>query len=574
MRTDTTEFSQYNNASSQEPVFVVEVAFDDAGADVIYLTSHAVDGLAGEVFEAVLTDISGTTQKINPDKALSEIGALSFSALDDDLTAKQRTKLNAGLGLRGKRARFYAGFQGLDWSTYTLVQTQIIRSASYKDLVYSWKCSDIQREMRKEVFEVKSTALAKTLEPGDTEVEVYSTDGFKTVKQPPSPSGKTDAPGQRVGYIILEGDDRKEIIRYTGATSTKFTGCTRGVLGTRPIRVEKSDDEGADNAPKVEEYVYLEMPAPMLAYAILTGSIYGEPGETLPDHWHLGIKPQYIRTADYAGIGEDLWDLNNPDNGLAARIAGVTDEDGKQFVEEELFLLMGCYAPIYSNGEIGLRRMTGVLSGASSNRTLNRENITGYGSLEHDMSAIINRMVIAWNWVDQREEYTRTNLLIDQFSIDTHGDADLKQLEFRALHGSRHSYNTLRSRFDALRDRYAGPPLRLSLDLMPDQNDLEVGDIVRVTLDEVEDYTGEVTGIDRAFEVQQVKVNWKTGAVSVELFGSSQKAEPLPPAQEGAARRASLSRAVQTAWSDCSDTESDDPRASAAGVCRFWPPHK
>lgn len=535
MRTDTLEFSQYNNAASQEPVFVVEVAFDDAGTDVIYLTSHTVSGLAGEIFEAVLTDISGTTQKINPDKALSEIGALSFSALDDNLTAKQRTKLNAGLGLRGKRARFYAGFQGMDWADYTLVQTQIIRSASYKDLVYSWKCSDIQREMRKNVFEVKSTALAKTLEPGDTEVEVYNTDGFKTVKQPPSPSGKTDAPGQKVGYIILEGDDRKEIIRYTGTTPTKFTGCTRGVLGTRPIRVEKSDDEGADNAPKVEEYVYLEMPAPMLAYAILTGSIYGEPGETLPDHWHLGIKPEYIRTADYVGIGEDLWDLDNPDNGLAARIAGVTDEDGKQFVEEELFLLLGCYAPIYSNGEIGLRRMTGVLSGASSIRTLDRTNITDYSSLEHDMGAIINRIVIAWNWVDQREEYTRTNLLIDQFSIDTHGDADLKQLEFRALHGSRHSYNTLRSRFDALRDRYAGPPLRLSLDLMPDQNDLEVGDIVRVQLDEIEDYTGETVGIDRAFEVQQAKVNWKTGAVSVELFGSSQKAEPLPPAQEGAA---------------------------------------
>lgn len=534
MRIDTPEFSQYNKASAQEPAFVVEIAFDEAATDLIYLTSHAIAGLSGEIFEGVLTDISGTTQKINPDKALSEIGSLSFSALDDDLTAKQRAKLNSGLGLRGKRARFYAGFRGLDWSTYTLVQTQIIRGASYKDMEYTWRCSDIQREMREQIFEVKQTSLAATLEPDDTEVQVYNTDGFNQVKQPDSPSGKTDAPGQKVGYIILEEDGQKEIIRYTGKTSTTFTGCTRGVLGTRPIRVEKSDDEGADNAPKVEEYVYLEMPAPMLAYAILTGSIYGEVGETLPDHWHLGIAPQYIRTSDYTNIGEDLWDTTNADLGLAARIAGVTDEDGKQFVEEQLFLLMGCYAPIYANGEIGLRRMTGVLSDASSIRTLDRSNVMKYGSLEHDMNAIINRIVISWNWVDQREEYTRTNLLIDQNSIDTHGEADLKQLEFRALHGSRHSYNTLRNRFDALRDRYAGPPLRISLELMPDQNDLEVGDIVRLQLDEVEDYSGTVTGIDRAFEVQQVKVNWKTGVVSVTLFGSSQKAQPLAPEQEGA----------------------------------------
>lgn len=534
MRIDTPEFSQYNKAPAQEPAFVVEIAFDDAGTDIIYLTSHAIAGLSGEIFDSVLTDISGTTQKINPDKALSEIGSLSFSALDDELTEKQRSKLDAGLGLRGKRARFYAGFRDLDWSTYTLVQTQIIRGASYKDMEYTWRCSDIQREMREQVFEVKQTALAATLEPGATEVRVYNTDGFLPVKHPPSPSGETDAPGQKVGYIIVEEDGRKEIIRYTGKTSTSFTGCTRGVLGTRPIKVEKSDDEDANNAPKVEEYVYLDMPAPMLAYAILTGAIYGETGETLPDHWHLGIAPQYIRTSDYTNIGEDLWDLSNPDLGLPARIAGVTDEDGKQFVEEQLLLLMGCYAPIYANGEIGLRRMTGVLSGSSSIRTLDRRNVIKYGSLEHDMKAIINRIVISWNWVDQREEFTRTNLLIDQKSIDTHGDADLKQLEFRALHGNHHSYNTLRNRFDALRDRYAGPPLRISLDLMPDQCDLEVGDIVRLQLDEVEDYTGAVAGIDRAFEVQQVKVNWKTGVVSVELFGSSQKAEPLPPQQEGA----------------------------------------
>lgn len=535
MRTDTQAFDDRNRSAVQEPTFVVEIAFDDAGTDLIYLTSLPVTGLTGEVYESVLADISGTTQKINPDKALSEIGSLSFEALDDGLTEKQRAKLTAGLGLRGKRARFYAGFQGLDWGDFTLVQTQIIRSASYHKMVYSWDCSDIQREMREEVFEVKSTSLAKTLEPGDTEIEVYSTDGFKAVQHPASPSGRTDAPGQKVGYIILEENSQKEIIRWTGKTATKFTGCTRGVLGTRPIKVEKDEDEKADNAPKVEEYVYLEMPAPMLAYAILTGSIYGEPGETLPDHWHLGIAPQYIRTADYTGIGEDLWDLDNADLGLPARIAGVTDEDGKQFVEEQLFLLMGCYAPVYANGEIGLRRMTGVLSNASAIRKLDRTNITKYSSLRHDMKSVINRIVIQWNWVDQREEFTRTNLLIDQKSIDTHGDADLKTLEFRALHGSRHSYTTLRNRFDALRDRYAGPPLRLNLDLMPDQNDLEVGDIVRVELDEVEDYTGETSGLNRSFEVQQVKVNWKTGAVSVDLFGSSQKAEPLPPEQEGAA---------------------------------------
>ena len=205
--------------------------------------------------------------------------------IDSGLTDLQRAKLEVSSGLKGKRVRVFKGFRGQDWSTFEMIQTQVISSdITFKDGLYTFQCSDIQRELRKDIFDVKQTALQSSISSSTTTIPVFDTSQFEMVKQPTSPSGVTDAPGQTVGYLKIEHDDQVEIIRYTGKTAGSFTGCTRGVLGTRPLAVEVNTSD-ADKATKVEEYVYLEMAAPKLIYALLTGVIYGQP-EGLPDHWH------------------------------------------------------------------------------------------------------------------------------------------------------------------------------------------------------------------------------------------------------------------------------------------------
>jgi hypothetical protein len=59
-------------------------------------------------------------------------------------------------------------------------------------------------------------------------------------------SSYTDAPNVTVGYIKI--DD--EVIRYTGKTSTQFTGCTRGALNTRPARHEADLTVSADQSAR------------------------------------------------------------------------------------------------------------------------------------------------------------------------------------------------------------------------------------------------------------------------------------------------------------------------------------
>lgn len=570
MRIDNSSFADLNKDQQREPSFVVEIAFDSANTDLIYLTFDAVTGLSGyNVINGVLEKISGTTQKINPDKAVSTIGSMTFSAIDDTLTATQKTKLAGGDGLRGKRVRYYVGMQSLSWSDFVLAQTQMIESVDYKDGVYTFKCADIQRQMREDIFDLKKTALSASLVKDDTTVTVYNTAGFERVKHPASPSGLTDAPGLKVGYIKIEQNDQIEIIRYTGSTATTFTGCTRGVLGTKPLDIEVPSGTTADNAPKVEEYVYLELPAPMLAYALLTGSIYGETGEYLPDHWHLGISTDYVKTSDFTGVGLDWWDTSNADKGVPAVVKGQDKIDGKKFIEEQIFRMLGAFSPVYSTGELGLRRLSVISEKGGHVRLLDESNVTKYSELQHDMKAVINRIAISWNWVETRQAFTRTNILIDTDSVSQHGEADPLKLELRCLEGSRHSFTTLKERFDSLRDRYAGPPLKLNLTLTPDNNDLEVGDIVRVKLSNVMDYTGSDAGhsLDRNFEIQQITTDWVTGEVKVSLFGSSQKAGALTATQAGGEEGTALGSAFFTSTgTEINSTNFPGAVSSAGGI--------
>ena len=107
----------------------------------------------------------------------------------------------------------------------------------------------------------------------------------------------------------------------------------------------------------------------------------------LPEHWHTGIDPEKVRLSDFQAIGRDQWNLLN-DTGYWARIENPGAQDGKRFIEKEILLWMGAYMPVYTTGELGIRRLARILSNSGYQLELNKENITGYGALNHDMRAV------------------------------------------------------------------------------------------------------------------------------------------------------------------------------------------
>jgi len=525
MRADSLALIDANAANEKEPRYLIVQSLDDADTDLLYLPSHddvALPG-GGTVLTGLIEGLSATSQKLNPDQGRAEIGSINYKIVDVDaqLTIYLSTKYGFGYSIFGKRTQVYFGYKGFEWADYVLVQTQQVSSNEYHDGIYSVGCHDIQRATRKDIFEPKKTKLTAQILASDTvdgagspipfTLSAVSTAEFEMVAHG---SSYSDAPNLTVGYLRI----KDTFIRYNGKTAGEYTGCVV-VFGTRMETFDAGED--------VEEVIYLEMPAPKLAYAVLTGILHNQGGATLPAHWHLGIDPSLVRLSDFTSR-IDWWDGNNDSATIPLRFWGETRTDGKRFLEEQIYLVMGAYSPVYADGALGFRSMVSIIPNAPTALELNTSNVESYGPLKHDYSSLHNQIRILWSWDPIKEKFARDNLLIGANSIGQHGPSDVLTIEARGLHGSIHAEEFLNVRFNSIADRYLNPLERIKLVIRFGLNGIEIGDVPRVSLDEVRDFvSNEPLRLYRAMEVQQVRVDWLNGGLSLDLFGSTSRGETL-----------------------------------------------
>lgn len=526
MKTNTPAYEAANLSPHKELRLVAIIQF----ATPLILTSHSdITGIpAGDVIQSSLIKTSSTSAKLNTEDGRTEIGDISFEVIDkaEAFTGALRSRLDSDEGITGKFVELYSGFEGLDFSDFRLEQTQVIdKELTHNGGTYAVKCRDIQRQLRKDIFDQAKTRLSASVGKTDTTIPVYDTSSFE-----PNPHGPSygDAPNQSVYYFKIKYNNGFEICRATGKTATSFTGVTRGVLGSKALSHTAPADANPSNGPEIIEYIYLELPALKLAYAILTGKILGT-ADTIPSGWHLGVPEQYVDLDSLQNIGTDLFDPSDDTKGFITPFYALSKTDGKRFIEKEILLLAGVFVRVLATGELGFKRMSGVLSDADYIDTLDASNITKAGDLVHDLKGTRNVLDIHWSWLEypgEKAKFYRRDALLDPKSIERHGLSEVERLQFKGLHNSRHTYTTLKNKFDALRDRFAGPPQRLKLSVLPSKGNLEIGDLVRVNLSHLRDFADDGT-FDRTMEIQQIKINQVTGSVDLDLFGSSDQAGPI-----------------------------------------------
>ncbi len=515
----------------------------DFDGTVQHFTSHDdIANVPGTPIEGVLQGVSATSQTLNPDRANSTIGALSFSLVDvgEAFTDLVRNELlNNAVGLRGRTVSMFVGYRDLqntgafttsgsssdvtpDFDEFVLFQTQVIKDVTTREGTYKINCADIQRETKKQIFEKALTYLTASIDETATTIPVLDVSGFEGNVHGTS---YTDAPSQDVIYIRI--DKTKEIIRCPTAdvVGNSFTNVTRGALGTKAEPIEVDLTAASDRRPKVEEYIYLELPAVKLAYAILTGDLEGT-SDTLPSGWHAGVDPSFVRLTDFTGIGTDLWDTTDDDAAIVMRFENPSKQDAKRFIETEIYLLLGLFSPVYADGQLGLKRMLPALSNSPYSSELNDTNCLPSGPLRHDMQSVQNNIRVDWNYNGDR--FLRSTIIVDAASISKHGQAKEKRLQFEGLAGSRFTEQVLRQLLTSLRDMYTGPPLRLDASCFHLFNQVEVGDAIRVNLTNLRDYTEAGAGLSRTMVVHGMTVDWLKG-VKFKLFGSSERADEIPP---------------------------------------------
>lgn len=706
---------------NKKPRYVVRVAFDQANTDFVYFTSHPDTELPDSVTSItdVIRHISGTSQKIDPDKGLSTIGSFSFQLIDktNAVTIKLRDKLIAGSGLRYKRVVVYKGLKGDAWADYETVISPIIDGVTYKDGIYDFKCSDINRLVRKDIFDPEKTYLSKTVTSTQTHIPCLATSLalFPAVWHDTS---YTDHPSASVSYIRLED----EVICHSGlfthdSDGVSFQVVERGALNTKAAEHVYESGKATDRQLKITEHIFIEGAAPKVAYQLLTGLVaqnlctnsedmsgyglsaltysanntvapdgtttadrltstgaadcyiyavpingitaiggrtftfsfwvkggvftssvlrvyiidtsYGDihyddfvltnqwqrisltatfaAGEadttfqvridfgnditvpineyfwtwgwqvsetnnvipyykttatarsalTLTDNWHLGVDHSFIRLQDLTAYS-DLWNQFD-DTGQHVRFEGHKKTDGKRFIEQQLMFWLASFMPIYSDGQLGFKKASSILADSSYVTVLNADNIVSYSDLTHDYKSVINQITVDWNFIYSKEGYTKTSVLVDLDSVSVHDEGTDKNIELRGVHTASHTDEDILSYFDSMRDRYSGPPLRLTLTVLPSMAGIEVGDVVKVELDQIRDFTtASGTTLSRAFEVQQVNTDWITGNVVLTLFGSSQKA--------GTLARTALSAVLDDAFYNSAGTELSTVLTIAGGA--------
>lgn len=512
MRLDDPVFRQLNEADTKEPRFVVRILFD---VDSISITSHDdIEDVPGTVISNALVEPNLVSQLIKPDEAASEIGSASFELDDTDgvFTAEVNERLLDGVGLRRKRVEFYLGYKGLSFLDFRLSGTQEIAEVELENGRYSISCLDIQRALRTDILSPKETTIRESITASQTTIPLTNADDFNVVFHGPSYS---DAPSTSVGYIRI----KKEIIRYTGKTDDDLTGCTRAVFGTTAEAYTVDSGAPAEKREKVTEFIYLELPSLKLAYALLTGVLYND-GMTLPDHWHLGIDESLLVVENFIDK-LDLWDPNDELKGLILRFLDVGKQDGKRFLEKEVYLASGLYSPIDVQGRIGIRRMNKLIGAAATALTIDATNATNASQLTHEMDSIHNSFSVLWSYDIDSKEFRRETRFVDPDSFTVHGASPLFQLQFKGLTSARHTDGVIFGILDMVRERYAGPPITMSVELLHSVNRIEIGDVVRVRFPHLKDFNSAAGTLDRPMEVQRVRCNHRTGRLQVDLFATT-----------------------------------------------------
>lgn len=523
MRTFSDNLIEALLLDSQKRHIVLAISFDDTDTDIVYFTNHSDTQVPGgaTVYYSCVVEAPAMSERVVAEEARTEIGDMSFSLIDHDRTISDliKSKESANKGLRNRKVRFYGGAEDIAWADYALFHTYYIDGEVIDQngkLVFNSK--DVQRFGHAVIFEPKITYLSSNISDVATTIRVLSVTDFIRVYHD---ANWVDAPSQEVGYIKI--DD--EVIRYTGRnlSTGEFTGCTRGVLGTKAAVHEVDSGARDNNKKQVYEFVYIEGTIPWITWALCTGYQYNT-SHRLPSHWTLRLSTSYLNSGDFINLTTHMWDTTDTSIGLRLIFGGVEAERGKDFISREVLFPGMLSLRVDSQGRWGLLPIAGILSDAPSVVYLNESTITKRGGLKHNYNAIYNKLQLDWDYSHVLKAYLRTNIVRDQTSIDIYGETkNPKVVKFRGLSGGQRSIEHINNYFDSIRNRLSGPQLEIPITVLPYFAMLEVGDIVRLSHANIMDFhTG--TAIDRSFEVVQTDIDWTSGTVGLLLVGSSRKA--------------------------------------------------
>ena len=525
MRILSQEFMDQNTSTSREPVVVVKIINENKN---IYLTSHnvTITDAGSSQFQRCIVSATGASQSIVPERGFSTIGDMSITLQDNNgvFTDELRSILrDFSDTINNNKSEFYAGLGDMLFEDYVKITPVWVSGIANDELEYTLTFSDTQRLTKASLFkdpartELINSPLFATTEIVDLEevpisLEVVSTADFYDILHD---ANWEHAPNERVGYIKVTGvtefgDSAKEIMQWKGKTTTHLLEIKRQMFDTPLVNLD------GEEKIEIEEVIYLDLSVPKMIIALLTGDLYGQAGEGIPESWNSGVSADLIDIASYETIGQDLWDQQ-------VSFVDMDKQTAKEFIASQLLAPYGLFNYVNQNGELQLRRFGFQSQDSSSDIVLSYESLIAISPISRDFKKIRNNFLINWEWRPDKDFYARKDGYIDAASQEKFNvNSETYEIKLRGLKNrSKGSKPTLDYVAQGIATRFSNPSINITADgLMRDMISIEVGDTVTLDLPNQPDYAS-ADSLLASFEVQGMSWDFLQGTQSLQLFTSS-----------------------------------------------------
>ncbi len=520
MRQISAAYADANRSASKEPVFVAKII---NATHTIYLTTRSVTITdPGSIqIQGKISAAPFSSQTIKPEDGQSSIGGMSIRFSDTSLAFT--TALNdievAGGSIYNDKVEIYSGFANIDFADYVKVTPLYVETFSNDTVSYTLKLSDAQRISKKTLFaDPHVTELIGQYGYGNTPtIECVDPSGFPLVAHD---ADWAEDPSVTIGYvkaygITQDGREAKEVISFTGKTSTQLTGVVRARFGTERVNLSDEDSEGNSVTVELTTMVYIDLVQPKMVYALLTGSLYGQVGQTLPDGWHAGLDPLLVSLTAIENIGGDLWQEH-------IEFRDLDSDDAKGFIAEQCLAPYGVFFRIDQDGQYEMTRYDFLSQQSAGDVTLNYSDIISHSTPARNAKNINNYFQINWEWRIDGDYYAREDYYLDAISQTKYKfKSPIKVINLRGL---RNRDKTSKPSLDFVAQsqvkRYSNPSVTMTVTCkLSSVIEVEVGDRLALDLPNLPDFQTLETYL-ASFEVQGMSIDFLRQTATLQLFTS------------------------------------------------------
>jgi len=503
-------YDLHRTALSQQPIYIIERAWNDGQPgtentnDVYFSTAdiskinNAPSWLASRYFPVLRHDsISAITEKIDEKNGTSSIGSMSYEVVDKNGIVSdilRRAEADTGQSSRRQRDELYVMFAGMDWADRIKVRTLNVYDMVFDSnkSIYKFTSQSLLKWMKKDVFVPKTTTLSANVTSSTLTIPLIDSTAFLLAVN-------HSAYGP-VSYGFVKINDEIMMWKANAANTLTIETGGRGMFGTTAAAHSQGDD--------VQEVCVLRGNPYVIALRVLTSTGIGFSNgiyDILPEHWGLNINQTDIHIDDWLSVGALRTGLSisagvgQAESGIEFEFVYSDPEQGKVFVEREILRNTGSFGRVLGDGTYSCKAFnltpqpsldpaTGRISTAAGIQVLTEDDIIKISPLKANMQKMSSGMDLEY-FPRPRDgtKMIRRARFVDMASRTRHGDSPRTKYSIRGAQTDSASVAALFTFFNGVQSRFSSPPVECTVELRPEHETIEVGDIVGVDILEVQD---------------------------------------------------------------------------------------